>query len=151
MQKVRVNAYNEGYNDGYRIGYEDGYEERNSIPNSVQTVTETQVIYKEVPYTGHDVEIHTEKPVVTVAVNGKELKPIVQTTSTADLAVQTTSIVKLQVPEKRWSFGVGVSNDKKIAYMLKTPLKVGKNTNNLGLWISGTGKKQVMGGVSISF
>ena len=151
VQKVRVNAYNEGYNDGYRIGYEDGYEDRNSVPNSVQTVTETKVVYTEKPYDGkNDVVIHTDKPVVTIDVNGKQ-QQIVQTDTTADIGVQTTVTTKLRLPEKKWAIGLGIDNNKKVAYMLKSPLKVGKNSDNLGLWIAGSGRDKVMGGVSISF
>jgi Zn-dependent metalloprotease len=144
--------YNAGYDKGYDIGYKDGYEERNMLASkekpAVQTVTETKVVYKEIPYNGTDVQVHTEKPVVTVSLNGKEQK-IEQKTATADLAVKTETNVKLKLPEKRWSAGIG-TDGKNVAYMLKTPLKVGKNTDNLGMWVAGT-KGKVMGGISISF
>lgn len=151
-------GYNKGYDKGFSVGYDagfkEGYKNGNALPvkeePKVQTVTETKVIYKEIPYNGTDVQVKTEKPVVNVTLNDKPLKPIEQTTSTADLAVKTETNVRLRIPEKRWSIGVGVSDDKSVAYMLKSPLKVG-NSDNLGLWVAGSGKKRVMGGVTISF
>lgn len=138
-----------GYNNGYSKGYSDGYEDKGKLTeNTVKT--ETKIEYVKIPYNGNDVQITTPPPKVTVSVNGKK-QEITQKQETADLQVKTETEVKLKLPEKRWSVGVGYSDDKSVGYMLKAPLKVGKNSDNLGLWIAGSGKKRVMGGISISF
>ena len=143
-------GYNDGYNAGYSKGYSDGYEDRNKLTDNSTVKTETKIVYQKVPYSGADVKVNTEPPKVTVEVNGKK-QEVIQKQETADLAVKTETEVKIKVPEKRWSIGVGYSDDKSVGYMLKAPLKVGKNSDNLGLWIAGSGKKRIMGGISVSF
>ena len=145
--------YQCGYDDAYDIGYRDGYQERNRLAllegekakDAVQThtKTETKIVYKKVPYNGNDVQIRTEKPVITVDINGKKQK-IQQKTETADLAVKTETAVKIKVPERRWVFGVG-TDGKKPMYLLKAPI-----SGAVGAWVAG-GSHKVMGGVSISF
>lgn len=145
-------GYDKGYSVGYSKGYEDGYAERNKLVSkeiadavAMHSKTETKIVYKEVPYNGNDVQIKTEKPVVTVEVNGKK-QEFEQTTTTADLAVKTESNVKIKIPERKWSFGIGTDGHKPV-YMLKAPVK-----NAIGVWVAGGGKdKRVMGGVSVSF
>lgn len=142
-----------GYDTGYDIGYRDGYQERNRLAllegekakDAVQThaTTETKIIYQKVPYTGSDVQIRTEKPVVTVDINGKQQK-VQQKTETADLAVKTETAVKIKVPERRWVFGIG-TDGKKPMYLLKAPI-----SGAVGAWVAG-GSHKLMGGVSISF
>lgn len=142
-----------GYDTGYDIGYRDGYQERNRLAiqengkaaDTVQnhTKTETKIVYEKIPYTGSDVQIRTEKPVVTVDINGKQ-QQIQQKTETADLAVKTETAVKIRVPERRWVFGVG-TDGKKPMYMLKAPI-----SGAVGAWVAG-GRHKFMGGLSISF
>ena len=142
-----------GYGSGYDIGYRDGYQERNRLAilengkaaDTVQThtKTETKIVYQKVPYNGTDVQIRTEKPVVTVEVNGKK-QEVQQHTETADLAVKTETAVKIRVPERRWVFGIG-TDGKKPMYMLKAPI-----SGAVGAWVAG-GSHKFMGGVSISF
>ena len=137
-------GYNNGYNAGYSKGYSDGYQDRNKLADNSTVKTETQVVYQKVPYNGNDVQVHTQPPVVTVEVNGKK-QEVVQKQETADLAVKTETEVKIKIPERRWTFGVG-TDGKKPMYMLKAPI----NHNGLGVWVAG-GSHKVMGGVSFSF
>lgn len=142
-----------GYSSGYDVGYRDGYQERNRLAllenrnanDTVQnhTKTETKIVYQKIPYTGTDVQVRTEKPVVTVEVNGKK-QEVVQHSETADLAVKTETAVKIKVPERRWTFGIG-TDGKRPMYMLKAPV-----SGAVGAWVAG-GSHKVMGGVSISF
>ena len=139
------------YQTGYNAGYTAGYQDRNrlvagEIADAVaaNTKTETKIIYEKIPYTGNDVQVHTEKPVVTVEVNGKQ-QQIQQHTETADLAVKTETAVKIRIPERRWAFGIG-TDGKKPAFMLKAPIK-----GAVGAWVAGSTNKKIMGGVSISF
>ena len=145
-------GYDAGYNEAYSKGYSDGYNDRNKlvqkeIADAVQasTKTETKIVYQTIPYNGNDVQIKTEKPVVTVDINGKQ-QQVQQHTETADLAVKTETAVKIKVPERRWSIGIG-TDGKKAAYMLKFPVK-----GAVGGWVTAGGKdNRVMGGVSVSF
>lgn len=142
-----------GYDTGYDVGYRDGYQERNRLAilengkanDTVQnhTKTETKIVYQKIPYNGTDVQIHTEKPIVTVDINGKK-QQVHQKTETADLAVKTETAVKIKVPERRWVFGIG-TDGKKPMYMLKAPV-----SGAVGAWVAG-GSNKFMGGVSISF
>ena len=145
--------YQCGYDAAYDVGYRDGYQERNRLAllesekakDAVQThtKTETKIVYKKVPYNGNDVQIRTEKPDVTIEINGKKQK-IQQKTETADLAVKTETAVKIRVPERRWVFGIG-TDGKRPMYMLKAPI-----SGAVGAWVSG-GSRKFMGGVSVSF
>lgn len=141
----------DGYNSGYNVGYHAGYEDKNrlvaqSIPDHVTAGvrTETKVIYKTVPYAGSDVKISTPPPVVDIEVNGKKTQ-IQQKQETADLAVKTEASVKIKIPERKWSAGIG-TDGKRVAYMLKAPVR-----GAIGVWVAGSGREKVMGGVSISF
>lgn len=143
-------GYKAGYNAAYSKGYSDGYHDRNKLTEqqskdavTANTKTETKIIYQKIPYTGTDVQVRTEKPVVTVEVNGKK-QEVVQHSETADLAVKTETALKIRVPERRWVFGVG-TDGKRPMYMLKAPI-----SGAVGAWVAG-GSHKVMGGVSISF
>lgn len=143
-------GYNAGHMDGYNKGYSDGYADRNKlvakeISDAVvaNSKTETKIVYQTIPYNGNDVQVHTEKPVVTVEVNGKK-QEVQQHSETADLAVKTETAVKIKVPERRWSVGIG-TDGKKPMYMLKAPVK-----DAIGVWVAG-GSKKFMGGLSVSF
>lgn len=133
-------GYDSGYNVAYGRGYSDGYADKGKLPD---VRTETKVVYQKVPYTGTDVQVRTEKPVVTVSVNGKK-QEVQQHSETADLAVKTETSLNLKIPERRWKFGIG-TDGKRPAYMLSAPVK-----NAVGVWVAGT-KEKVMGGVSLSF
>jgi hypothetical protein len=142
----------DGYNTGYNTGYHAGYEDKNrlvvaSVPDHVTagTKTETRIVYKTVPYSGADVKVTTPPPTVTVEVNGKKTE-VAQKQETADLAVKTETAVKIKVPERRWTFGVGTDGHK-ATYMLKAPV-----SGAVGAWVAGGGRdNRVMGGVSVSF
>lgn len=143
--------YGPRYKAGYDAGYTDGYQERNRLVQkeiadavAANTKTETKIVYQKVPYTGADVQVHTEPPKVTVDINGKKTD-IVQHSETADLAVKTETAVKIKVPERRWSVGIG-TDGRKAAYMIKAPIK-----GAVGAWIAGSGRSKIMGGLSISF
>lgn len=143
-------GYKEAYDTAYSKGYSDGYHDRNKLAEqqskdavTANTNTETKIIYQKIPYTGTDVQVRTEKPVVTVEVNGKK-QEVVQHSETADLAVKTETAVKIKVPERRWTFGIG-TDGKKPMYMLKAPI-----SGAVGAWVAG-GSHKFMGGVSISF
>lgn len=136
-------GYHDGYRDGYNIGYSAGYTDKGKLSeNSVKT--ETKVVYQKIPYTGADVQLETPPPTVTVSVNGKK-QEVVQHQETADLQVKTETDVKLKIPERRWTVGLG-TDGRRAAYMLKAPVK-----GAVGLWIAGSGKSKVMGGVTVSF
>ena len=143
------NGYSRGYKVGYDAGYKAGYAERNALAETkepeVRTVTETKVVYKEVPYNGNDVQVTTEKPKVTIAVNGKK-QELKQTTATADLAVKTEAKIDLKIPERKWVVGIGTDGHDP-ALMLKAPLS--KN-GAVGIWGAGTRKKAFVG-LSVSF
>ena len=143
-------GYNAGYNAAYSKGYSDGYADRNKlvakeISDAVvaNSKTETKIVYQTIPYNGNDVQVHTEKPVVTVKVNGKK-QEVQQHSETADLAVKTETAVKIKVPERKWSGGIG-TDGKKPMYMLKAPVK-----DAIGVWVAG-GSHKFMGGLSVSF
>lgn len=132
------------YNDGYKLGYSAGYAEKNKlveVPGAVKT--ETKIVYEKIPYNGNDVQIKTEEPKVTVSINGKK-QEVKQNVETADLAVKTETEVKLKIPERKWSVGIGTDGHKAV-YMLKAPLK-----NAVGLWAAGN-RDKFMGGISVSF
>ena len=143
-------SYKAGYDAGYSAGYSAGYADRNKLAEkqiadavTANTKTETKIVYQTVPYTGTDVNVTTEKPKVSVTVNGKK-QEIEQHSETADLAVKTESYVAIKVPERKWTFGLGTDGHKAV-YMLKAPVK-----NAVGVWVAGN-KEKVAGGVSISF
>jgi len=143
-------GYDNGHKDGYSKGYSDGYADRNKlvakeISDAViaNSKTETKIVYQKIPYNGNDVQVHTEKPVVTVEVNGKK-QEVQQHSETADLAVKTETAVKIKVPERKWTVGIG-TDGKKPMYMLKAPVK-----DAVGVWVAG-GSHKFMGGLSVSF
>lgn len=147
---LQKKAYDAGYKAGYDVGYSDGYQNANAfkekeIADAVaqNTKTETKIVYQKIPYNGNDVQIKTEKPVVTVEVNGKK-QEIQQHSETADLAVKTETAVKIRIPERRWKLGVGTDGHS-AAGMLSFPIK-----GAVGGWVAGS-KGKVMGGLSISF
>lgn len=132
------------YNDGYKLGYSAGYAEKNKlieVPGAVKT--ETKIVYEKIKYNGNDVQIKTEEPKVTVSINGKK-QEIKKNVETADLAVKTETEVKLKIPERKWSVGIGTDGHK-ATYFLKAPIK-----NAVGVWVAGN-KEKFMGGISVSF
>ena len=146
-----MTGYENGHKTGYDAGYSAGYSDRNKLADkqiadavTANTKTETRVIYQKIPYTGSDVQVRTEKPTVTVEVNGKQ-QEVKQHSETADLAVKTETAVKIRVPERRWKFGIG-TDGRKPAYMLSAPLR-----GAIGAWVAGSGRDKIMGGLTISF
>lgn len=138
-------GYNNGYNAGYSAGYSAGYADKGAIQESSAVKTETKIEYIKIPYNGNDVQVTTPPPKVTVSVNGKK-QEVNQKTETADLQVKTETDVKLKIPERRWSIGIGTDGHK-ATYMLKAPIK-----GAVGAWVAGGGRdNRIMGGVSVSF
>lgn len=148
-------AYNtgkkDGYKDGYKIGYADGIKIETEKPKSdtVQTVAkiETKTTTTVRPKTKDDtaeVVINTTPPVVKASVNGQkyEFKPQSEVLQTG---IATTATLNIKVPERRWTIGLGTDGHKP-AYMVKAPIK-----DAIGVWVAGSGKDKVMGGLSISF
>ena len=147
------------YDRGYTAGYDAGYTacaETMSIPievkqdtvqvgTTVSTCTETYVKpkqSKEEP----SVVIKTEEPKIVATVNGKkyDFKP---QSEVLDTTVKTTGVINVRIPERRWVAGIGYGKDKKVHYMLKAP--IGKSA--VGVWMSGSGKSNFAGGLSVSF
>ena len=140
-------GYTDGYNAAYSKGYSDGYADRNKLTDNSSVKTETKIVYEKVPYNGEsDVQVKTEAPKITLEINGKK-QEIVQKEETAQLAVKSSTEVKLKIPERKWTAGIG-SDGHGVSYMLKAPIK-----DAVGVWVAGsTGRdKKVMGGISISF
>lgn len=144
------------YKSGYDAGYVAGVESVHSVPikekpDTVQTVatvkTETQTVVR--PKTQQDtasVAVKVEKPVITATVNGKkyDFKP---QSEVLDTTVKTTGVISVRVPERRWTAGIGYGKDRKVSYMLKAPIC----KSSVGLWVACSGKKNFMGGLSVSF
>ena len=141
---------------GYREGWTAAIESTASVPavseqqDTVQAqtavVTQTETIVR--PKTANDtasVVIATEKPVVTATVNGKayDFKPQTEVLQTG---VKTYGTVNIRVPERRWVVGLG-TDGRRAAYMVKAP--IGKSA--VGLWVAGSGREKIMGGLSVSF
>ena len=115
------------------------------VGTSVSTCTETYVKpkqSKEAP----SVVIKTEEPKIIATVNGKkyDFKP---QSEVLDTTVKTTGVINVRIPERRWVAGIGYGKDKKVHYMLKAP--IGKSA--VGVWMSGSGKSNFAGGLSVSF
>ena len=145
--------YRAGYDKGYVAGVESVH---NSVPDkkeadTVQTVATVQTEAKTVvrPKTQQDtasVAVKVEQPKIVATVNGKkyDFKP---QSEVLDTTVKTTGVISVRVPERRWVAGIGYGKDRKVSYMLKAP--IGKSA--VGVWVAGSGKKNFMGGLSVSF
>ena len=145
------------YRAGYDAGYIAGVESVHSVPikeeaDTVQTVATVQTEAKTVvrpkqTASEPSVAVKVEKPTITATVNGKkyDFKP---QSEVLDTTVKTTGVISVRVPERRWVAGIGYGKDRKVSYMLKAPL--GKS-ENIGVWVAGSGKKNFMGGLSVSF
>lgn len=144
------------YKAGYDKGYAVGVESVHSVPakkeaDTVQTVATVQTEAKTVvrPKTQQDtasVAVKVEQPKIVATVNGKkyDFKP---QSEVLDTTVKTTGVISVRVPERRWVAGIGYGKDSKVSYMLKAP--IGKSA--VGVWVAGSGKKNFMGGLSVSF
>ena len=141
----------DGYKDGYKVGYADGIKIETEKPKSdtVQTVakvetTTTTTIRPKTTADKADVIITTAPPIVKASVNGKkyEFKPQSEVLQTG---VATTATLNIKVPERRWTIGLGTDGHKP-AYMLKAPVK-----DAIGIWVAGSGRSKIMGGLSVSF
>ena len=144
------------YRAGYDKGYVAGVESVHSVPikeeaDKVQTVATVQteaktVVRPKTTASEPSVAVKVEKPVITATVNGKkyDFKP---QSEVLDTTVSTTGVISVRVPERRWTAGIGYCKDKKVSYMLKAP--IGKSA--VGVWVAGSGKHNVMGGLSVSF
>lgn len=111
---------------------------------AVNTTTTAKVLPKNENTAKYDVVVKTEKPKVTASVNGKEY---VFDAKNDFLSVgnTTNAAISIKVPERKWSIGLG-TDGRKAAYMVKAPIK-----GAVGVWIAGSGRDKVMGGLSISF
>lgn len=151
-------GYFVGKNTGYKNGYERGYAvalesvtpvekpKQDTVQTAVAITTETQTTVR--PKTKQDkaeVVVNTTPPKIVASVNGKkyDFKP---QNEVLDTTIKTTGVINVKVPERKNVFGIGYSKERKMAYMLKVPVK-----NAVGVWVAGTGKNNFMGGVSISF
>lgn len=150
------------YDKGYTAGYDAGYTacaETMSVPievkqdtvqvgTTVSTCTETYVKPKK-NASEPSVVIKTEEPKIIATVNGKkyDFKP---QSEVLDTTVKTTGVIniKTNIPERKWVAGIGYGKDRKVHYLLKAP--VSKNSA-VGVWISGSGKSNFAGGLSVSF
>lgn len=133
-----------GYNEGYGKGYSDGYADKGKLQDS-NIKTETKIVYEKIPYNGNDVQVTTPPPTVTLEINGKK-QEIQQKQETADMQIKTEASVKLKIPERRWSVGLGTDGHK-ATYFIKAPIK-----GAVGAWVAGGGRdNRVMGGISVSF
>lgn len=119
-------------------------------PDTVQAqtavVSKTETVVR--PKTASDtasVVVTTEKPVVAATVNGKPYTFDAKT-EVLQTGVKTYGTVNIRVPERRWVVGLG-TDGKRAAYMLKAP--IGKSA--VGLWVAGSGREKIMGGLSVSF
>ena len=152
-------GYKLAYSRYYMARYDEGYahaletvavpievkKDAVQVATAVQTTTQTVVRpkqSKEAP----SVVIKTEEPKIVATVNGKkyDFKP---QSEYLDTTVKTTGVINVRIPERRWVAGIGYGKDKKVHYMLKAP--IGKSA--VGVWVAGSGKKNVMGGLSVSF
>ena len=146
------NQYKKGYDAGYTACAESMsvpivVQKPDTVQASVGVATTTTTTVR--PKTKEDtasVVVKTEAPKVVATVNGKkyDFKP---QSEVLDTTVKTTGVINIRVPERRWVVGVGYSKDKSVGYMLKAP--IGKSA--VGVWVAGSGKKNVMGGLSVSF
>lgn len=148
--------YDTGYDKGYNVGYTYALESM-SIPieekqdtvqvgTTVSTSTSTYVKPKENP-SQPSVVVKTEEPKIVASVNGKEYK-FEPKSEYLGTTVKTTGVINVEIPERRWTAGIGYGKDRKVHYLLKAP--VSKNSA-VGIWMSGSGKKNFAGGLSISF
>lgn len=145
------NQYKNGYNNGYTYALEsmsipiEKKQDTVQVGTTVSTSTSTYVKPKENP-SQPSVVVKTEEPKIVAAVNGKEYK-FEPKSEYLGTTVKTTGVINVRIPERRWVAGIGYGNDKKVHYMLKAP--IGKSA--IGAWISGSGRKNFAGGLSISF
>lgn len=141
---------------GYKAGWTAAIEATASVPavseqqDTVQAqtaiVTQTETVVR--PKTASDtasVVVKTEAPKVAVKVNDKtyDFKPQTEVLQTG---VKTYGTVNIRIPERRWVVGLG-TDGRRAAYMVKAP--IGKSA--VGLWVAGSGREKVMGGLSVSF
>lgn len=145
-------CYKDGYSQGYDAGWAAAQEQlpKAQKPDTVEAIinakTETvTAIRPKTSPTEPAVIVKTEAPKVEARVNGKtyEFKP---KTEVLDTSVKTTASLNIRIPERRWKLGIGIDNRKKPAYMLSAPIK-----GAVGVWVAGSDKDRIMGGVSISF
>lgn len=149
--KYGEKQYTAGYNAGYTNALEsvsipiEVKQDTVQVGTTIATTTETYVKPKK-DVSEPSVVIKTEEPKITATVNGKkyDFKPQSQV---LDTTITTTGTINVRIPERRWVVGVGYSKDKSVGYMLKAP--IGKSA--VGVWVAGSGRKNVMGGLSVSF
>jgi len=159
LTAVLIGGYRYGvrqYDLGYREGWTAAIESTAAVPavperpDTVQAqaavVTHTETIVR--PKTASDtasVVIKTEAPKVAATVNGKPYTFDAQT-EVLQTGVKTFGTVNIKIPERRWVVGLG-TDGRRAAYMVKAP--IGKSA--VGLWVAGSGRDKVMGGLSVSF
>lgn len=155
---IAIGSYVYGKNNGYKDGYEHGYAvalesitpiekpKSDTVQTAVAIKTETETHVK--PKTSEkqeDVVIKTTPPVIHASVNGKKYDFKTQS-EYLNTEIKTTGVINVNLPERKNVFGIGYGKDRKVSYMLKVPVK-----NAIGVWVAGSNKNNVMGGVSISF
>ena len=145
----------EQYKNGYNAGYTHALESMSvpievvqkpdtaTVQTGVVTTVEATVKPKPTPTTP-DVVITTEAPKVSASVNGKEYTFDAKS-EYLQAGAKTSASISVKIPERRWTIGLG-TDGRKASYMLKAPIK-----GAVGLWIAGSGREKIMGGVSVSF
>lgn len=150
--KYGEKQYTAGYNAGYTNALEsvsipiEIKKDTVQVGTTIATTTETYVKPKK-DVSEPSVVIKTEEPKIVASVNGKEYK-FEPKSEYLGTTVKTTGVINVRIPERRWTAGIGYGKDKKVHYMLKAPIS--KNSA-VGLWISGSGKSNFAGGLSVSF
>lgn len=150
--------YDDGYTAGYKAGEsaaivaftkpkEDTPKPKDTVAVQTGVATTAHVTVrprKETEAQAPAVQVKTEAPTVAVAVNGKkyDFKP---QTEILETGVKTTAAISVKVPERRWSIGLGTDGHKP-AFMLKAPV-----SGAVGVWVAGSTKNKIMGGVTVSF
>lgn len=156
-------TYKKGYNSGYDKGFvageakavaaycqakanaSDNQKESDKVAIGSSVITHTEVAIKpKQKQEDADVKIETKPPKVSVLVNDKKYDFNAKS-EYLQAGVQTTAAVAIKIPERRWTVGLG-TDGKKAAYMLKAPIK-----GAVGVWVAGSGKDKIMGGLSVSF
>lgn len=141
--------YKKGYNAGYTYALESmsvpvvQKPDTATVQTGVVTTVEATVKPKPTPTTP-DVVITTEAPKVSASVNGKEYTFDAKS-EYLQAGAKTSASISVKIPERRWTIGLG-TDGRRASYMLKAPIN-----GAVGLWIAGSGRDKIMGGLSVSF
>lgn len=147
-----VQRYDLGYREGWTAAIEStaAVPATPEVPDTVQAqaaiVSKTETVVR--PKTTSDtasVVVTTDAPKIAATVNGKPYTFDAKT-EVLQTGVKTYGTVNIKIPERHWVVGLG-TDGKRAAYMVKAP--IGKSA--VGLWVAGSGRDKIMGGLSVSF